>query len=324
MKVSVITPFYQGNNYIEQYQDMMLANLANLAPEDEAEIILVNDSPWEAISLRGAVAANRNWRIIRNAKNAGIHASRIHGLEQSTGDYVIFLDQDDLLADTALRDFLAEARRLASEREDLLAGGAAEASVDASGGLVAGDAMCYQVIVANATLEQKDWSNLWYRTDYHKSLVGDLKTYLRVGTQIISPGQCLIPKVLIPDFWMDNPLSKNGADDYFLWLLMLEQGVPFSYLDKPLYVHHFTEKNLSADTSVTDASAFEFIDMLRDLPVFMHPEDLRTLEEMLRFKDAFRRANKSGKLKLALRHPGLMWTNVFFKLRTKTGYGFNR
>ncbi|MCR5668092.1 MAG: glycosyltransferase family 2 protein [Lachnospiraceae bacterium] len=307
MKVSVITPFYEGNNYIEAYQDMMLKNIEHLSEEDELEVLLVNDSPWEAVSLRGAVATSRNWRIIKNQKNYGIHLSRVHGLMEATGDYVIFLDQDDKLADNAVATFLEEAKKLATETSEGMEG----------------NEICYQVIVSNATLEQKDWASSWYRTDYHKSLVGDLRTYLRIGTQIISPGQCLIPRALIPQFWMENTLAKNGADDYFLWILMLEQGVPFSYLDQELYVHHFTEKNLSADTSVTDTSSFEFIEILREAGV-SYTEDLDVLEHMLRFKDAFRRADKAGKIRLAMKNPGLMISNVVFKIRTKTGYGFNR
>lgn len=300
MRVSIITPFYYGNEYITEYQEMLLLNEKNLEAGDEIEVILVNDSPSEAICLQGTTSAKRNWRVISNERNMGIHASRIHGLLEAKGDYVIFLDQDDVLREDAVATFLSFVRSVAKQ---------------ATAG--------YQVIVANAVLEQKDSTSLWYRTDYHKKQVGNLKTYINVGTQIISPGQCLIPKGLIPEYWMTHICTKNGSDDYFLWLLMLEEGIPFLYLDEPLYEHHFTDKNLSSSTEVTDESNFQFISYMREdgvIPV----KDIDALEKMLVFKAAFRTANKMGKIKLAVSRMSLMLINIIFKLKSHTRYGFNR
>ena len=78
MKVSIITPFYKGNNYIEAYQDNMLSNIEHLSEDDEMEVIIVNDSPWEAVALRGSVVANPAFKVVKNRENSGIHLSRIH------------------------------------------------------------------------------------------------------------------------------------------------------------------------------------------------------------------------------------------------------
>ena len=92
--------------------------------------------------------------------------------------------------------------------------------------------------------------------------MGDYKTYLRVGNQIVSPGQCLIPKASIPSFWTTHICKKNGSDDYFLWILLLAQKRHFLFVDEPLYVHHYTAQNLSADAKKMDASSYEFITYL--------------------------------------------------------------
>ncbi len=302
MKVSIITPFYEGNQYLPGYQDMMLKNEARLKFDDEMEVIIVNDSPKVAVSLAGTVSIRRNWRVLKNKKNMGIHASRVEGLREATGDYVIFLDQDDILAENALALFLETARKKAAE--------------DGTEG-------CEAVLVSNANLERREGSSLWYRTAYHAGRIGDLSAYLTIGTMIISPGQCMIPKEKIPFFWKRNLLTKNGSDDYFLWLLLLKEGVELSYIDLPLYTHKFTEKNLSEDTSVTDDSCYEFIGYLEQKQEFSK-EELKTLRGMLEFKAAFRRASGGGKLKLLLRHPRLFTANVIFKIKSHTGYGFNR
>jgi len=307
MRISIITPFYEGNAYMEAYQESLCHNEAALSAYNakegtshELEIILVNDSPKTAPRLQGVNAGKRNWKILANKKNMGIHPSRVAGLMASSGDYILFLDQDDVLADDAVVTFIQEVDRLRGDQEFL-----------------------YKVLISNALLEERNGSVLWIRTPEHEQLVWDLATYLTVGTQIISPGQVLLYRGLIPEEWLTNLCHKNGADDYFLWLLLLERGVPGEYINKPLYIHGYHGDNLSSDTTVTDASSYEFISYLRKMPD-IPGEDVDTLEKMITYKAAFRRENFFGKISLSLQNFGLLIKNIRFKRRTKTHYGFHR
>lgn len=302
MKVSVITPFYDGNKFIHDYENMMAANERSLMPQDVLEVVLVNDSPQIAIELSGIYASRPNWRIITNQKNVGIHASRIHGLSEASGDYVIFLDQDDILADDAVALMLEEARRLARESSQRL---------------------CYKVLVSNALLQQSDGTAVpWYRTDYHKRQIGRLRTYLSVGTQIISPGQCMMAKEIIPREWVTHVVTSNGADDYYLWLLLLEKGIDFEYIDETLYEHNRTGENLSSDTTVTDESTYQFIDYLRESG--FNEAYLKLLDRQTRYKHNFRAGTVIDKLSLTLLNPDIFLANLVFKIRSRTAYGFNR
>ena len=294
MKVSVITPFYEGDKYMDAYVDTMLANESALkAAGHVLEVILINDSPWK--TLASSAKEEESFKVLTNQSNMGIHYSRVAGLKAASGDYVMFLDQDDTLEDDALLQMLDFAKANSSD-----------------------------VVVANAYLQQVDNSKLlWYRNDYHKSLIGDLNTYLRIGIQIISPGQCLIKKDQIPSFWQEHLVQKNGADDYYLWLLMLEKGLKFDYLDKALYTHNYTKTNLSKDTNVTDASVYDFLDLLNDCDYFKK-EDIFCLHEMITYKNQFRASNTFGKITCSLANLGLFLDNLSFKRKTKTAYGFNR
>ena len=301
MKISFITPFYEGNAYMPGYQAMMGKNEEKLKASNSVdgtdysmEVILVNDSPKTAIRLDGIYAGRDNWKVITNPHNMGIHASRVAGLKAATGDMVVFLDQDDKLRPEAATEFLA-----ASLRHP------------------------YKVIVANGDFEIHGAKNRIYRTDAHKKMIGDLKAYLKIGTQIISPGQCAVPRSVIPDFWYEHTLSKNGADDYFLWILLLGQGIGFHYLDRVLYVHSDTGENISSDTTVTDDSAYEFIDILEN-GSFLSGDELSLLRRMLKYKAAFRRSGIFGKLALSVKNPDIFMSNLIYKLRTKTPYGYNR
>lgn len=297
MKVSIITPFYEGNDYMPAYAEMLDKNetaLQQAGLGDTMEVILVNDSPQTAICLPGLYNGRPNWKLVRNPKNLGIQGSRVHGLAEATGDYILFLDQDDLLREDAIAQFVAKAKEEP-----------------------------YRVIVANAILEQAKSEALWYRSDYHKQCIGDLNTYLDVGIQIISPGQCLIPRMVIPDYWVEHICQVNGADDYYLWLLMLEAGIGFSYLDEPLYRHRYTQVNLSGDTRVTDQSVYDFIQLLEQNPEFP-PEYIYRLKRMIVYKANFRLGNMLQKMGLSLKNFDLFLRNIYFKLKTKTPYGFNR
>lgn len=319
MRVTVITPFYEGNRYMEQYQRTIRQNRAHMEAGDELEAVLVNDSPWEEPALRLTGEEAAWWHVVSNEENCGIHASRVRGLAASAGDYVIFLDQDDVLADDGAAVMLAYARSVLQKAEGEDAGG----GDCVGGGKDAGEKPPGFVVVSNALLEQERGRLLWYRTSYHKRQVGRMQAYLLVGTQIISPGQCLLPADVIPVLWKEKICKKNGADDYYLWLLLLHQGVAFHVLDRPLYLHRYTARNLSEDTEVTDASAYEFLGYLKESGDFP-ADEVRLLETMLDYKAAFRRANRWKKLLLCIRHGRIFAANVMFKLRTATPYGFNR
>ncbi len=301
MKISFITPFYDGNKYMPEYQRMMEKNEEKLKTSNQVdktefymEVILVNDSPKVAVRLDGIYAGRENWHIVTNPKNLGIHASRVRGLEKATGDLICFLDQDDEIRPETAFELLQ-----AAERHP------------------------YHVIVSNGDFEIRNELHRMYRTEAHKSMVGDLSVYLKVGIQIISPGQCAVPKSVIPDFWREHIVGKNGADDYFLWLLLLGQGIGFYYLDKALYIHKNTGGNLSADTRVTDASTYEFIDIMEQ-GSFLSGDELLMLKRMVGYKAAFRAANVFGKLALTIKNADIFLANLVYKIRTKTPYGYNR
>ncbi len=302
MKVSIITPFYNGNKYMSAYAEIIEANRHHLAEGDELEVILVNDSPWVEVELPQSFAAV--CKVVAMEANGGIHAARVRGLAEATGDFVIFLDQDDLLAEDAVAKHLQFWRR--GSKGD-------GANADNPG----------HIQVSNALLCQKDWQSLWYRTSYHKSLIGNLKTHLNVGNQIVSPGQCMLPISIIPQQWKENICKKNGSDDYYLWLLLLGAGVSFKYIDEPLYIHSYTGENLSSDTTLTDDSTMEFLQYLR-ADGSLSSNECDKIELVTKFKASFRTASKAKKLALAAAHPILILANLNFKIRTKTSYGFNR
>ena len=302
MKLSIIITFFHGNQYMPRLQQMMIANEEKLHEANKntgsdfaLEVLFVNDSPDEHVAISELNASSKkNWHVVNNEKNLGIHGARVEGVKHATGDYVLFLDQDDELADETALTHLQMAHDHPGE-----------------------------VFVSNCYFEVKDRTNLLYRTDYQKERVGSLDVYLNVGTQIVSPGQCAIPKDAIPEFWMTHIQKVNGADDYFLWLLLLGNEVKFTYVDLPLYTHKYTGENISGETVRTDASVYEFLPYLRESGA-LEDEEVNLLERMIRYKADFRVAGLFGKGILSLKNLDIFVNNVIFKKKSETPYGFNR
>lgn len=116
MLLSVIIPFYR----VEAYIDACLTRAARL-PEGECELLLVDDCGDDGCAAIAASYARRyaHIRVIRRERNGGLSAARNTGLAQARGEYVYFLDSDDLPEPDAL---MAMVRRAREDRLDVVKG----------------------------------------------------------------------------------------------------------------------------------------------------------------------------------------------------------
>jgi glycosyltransferase involved in cell wall biosynthesis len=90
-KVSVIIPTYNGREYInDAIQSVLDQTYPNL------ELIIVDDSSPEDMSLVVKSFLDTRVRYIRHKRNLGAVAARKTGVDASSGDIIAFLDQDDL------------------------------------------------------------------------------------------------------------------------------------------------------------------------------------------------------------------------------------
>lgn len=215
--ISVVIPFYKGT----QYMDEILSNLDRVAAtvlasdNVQMDVIIVNDSPEVAVSYSQDV--NIPVTIINNPENRGIHFSRINGIRHAKGEWIQMLDQDDLLIP---ENYPAHVH----------------AAVDCD------------VVVSNCLYYFSQTSQKLYPNRAVMEYCIQEKRFLNIRNFIASPGHCLVRKASIPTFWLENPMTANGSDDYLLWLLMFDQGARFNLNDTPVYIHRNSEEgNLSFD-----------------------------------------------------------------------------
>ncbi len=228
-KISVIVPLYKGKKYITKIYEMMYENINNI-PKDKLiviELILVNDFPQEKLVIPDFVDDRFVVKIIENKINSGIHFSRVEGLRNSYGEYILFLDQDDEISPKYI-----------NEQLQCLGGNDA--------------------IICNGKIQGR----LIYRTVDELNRVLDKWDYRHGINKIASPGQVLIKRNAIPHEWIDNILVYNGADDYFLWMLMFYNNKKMKVQDKVLYCHMYTGDNTSSDNNEMNRSIKEVAEFL--------------------------------------------------------------
>ena len=103
LKLSIVVPVYNTRDYLAACLDSVLY------PElGDYEVIVVNDGSTDD---SGEIARNYAERYpdlfhLITTPNGGLGAARNVGIEQAKGDYLLFLDSDDMLAENALREIM--------------------------------------------------------------------------------------------------------------------------------------------------------------------------------------------------------------------------
>lgn len=95
-KVSVVIPAYNAMSYLPE----TVASVLNQTFEDY-EVIVVNDGSKDDIKIWIAQLADTRIKLI-SQENQGLSGARNTGIAHAQGEYVAFLDADDLWAPTKL------------------------------------------------------------------------------------------------------------------------------------------------------------------------------------------------------------------------------
>lgn len=287
--ISVITPFYKGNRFLKQLFDVVQKNYETLKSKyhhSAIELILINDSPEVEVEIPNC-SVDFEFHIIRHEVNMGIHQARVTGLVQCSGEYILFLDQDDVLENNAVVN-----------QVDFILGGEN-----------------INIVVCNAYIEKSDGSlYTLYRkkADYRK--INDLEFYLKSHNVIKSPGQCLIKKDSIPIEWEKYIMKKNGSDDLFLWILLLEKSYKLAVNSKPLYIHKYTGENLSDSEIKMGNSSLEIVEFLRRIS-YVPERDICDLKKAREFSLGIHSKSMMKKFKAIICNVGLIMYLIKNKLK---------
>lgn len=109
--ISIILPIYNGSRYLKQALDSVRSQTYA-----DFECLCIDDgsSDNSADIVRGFAAEDSRFRLIQQS-NQGVAASRNRGLRESKGQYITFLDQDDVFSPELLEKLLSVANETRCE-----------------------------------------------------------------------------------------------------------------------------------------------------------------------------------------------------------------
>lgn len=108
--VSIIIPMYNAENYIEKCLESI-----SLQTFRDLEVIIVDDGSTDgSAEIAGRFAKRDSRFIVIKQENHGLVFSRKRGIEKSAGEYVLFVDSDDWISNTAVEEMV----KMASEMGD--------------------------------------------------------------------------------------------------------------------------------------------------------------------------------------------------------------
>lgn len=252
--ISFITPFYYGNqfmkelvNCISQINQVIFEKTGNTV-----ELIIVNDSPDDKVKIP-IDNDSLSIRIINNDNNVGIQASRVNGLKYAEGEWINFLDQDDLLIPEQYCSYLQYTK-------------------------------IADVIISNGYYEKNGNRKKIYQTKRKQDFYTKRRQLIQIRNLIPSPGESIIRKTAIPQMWKERILKCNGADDWLLWLMLYSTTARFVCNYQDIYIHRTTEVgNLSFDYERMYASCKEMTDILEQEHI-LNTIDLYQLKRAIDFK----------------------------------------
>lgn len=231
MICSVIVPIYKGSEYLPKLVDNV-QQWSDLSEDIKLEIIFVNDFPEEPIVLPQMDNQYKvSIHVLNNQRNMGIHYSRIAGVQFATGEYIVFLDQDDTLS----KSYLISQLQHLKDGEAVICNGLYRNG---------------EKVFSISNPMKKEYS---------------FQEYLEYGYPLVSLGQLLIRKKSIPQEWLMNIMIHNGWDDHFLWTLLMRHDVKISTNEDTLYVHEEDGNNASFNWKQMSLSGRNFRDIFLKL-----------------------------------------------------------
>lgn len=109
MKLSIIVPFYNAEEYLEECLNSLIIDNENI------EFLLINDGSTDNSLNICQKYKQENVKIFNNI-NKGVSYSRNFGINNATGEWIMFVDSDDLLAN----DWNITLQKYYSRGEDII------------------------------------------------------------------------------------------------------------------------------------------------------------------------------------------------------------
>ena len=244
--ISIIIPCYNCESMINETLSALEVQCG-----DETEIICINDGSKDA-TLNALLEYKSNSSlnmVVLDQENAGVSATRNRGIKEASGDYIIFLDADDILHKDYLSLILSAKEKSGADCVYCLL--SREKSVALEHDAVG---TSYEIQDSRAAMD-----NLLYR-------MGEVGFYCYLYNR-----QVLIEKEI--NF---EPSAKFGEDREFNWKYLCHCKT-FAFIEKPLY--WYRPNMASATKSKASWRNTDALAAMKRVEAYMEEQKCEYLEE---------------------------------------------
>ena len=208
--ISIVIPVYNASCTLAETLDSILSQTYH-----DYEVILIDDCSTDTSGniINDYAGIHENFRVVFNEKNYGVGYCRNIGIKMATGEYVAFLDSDDMWKS----DKLEKQVGLIEKHPDGLIYYTGSSFIDSDG-------------------KRLD-------TIFKVRKIIDYKELLKQN--IISCSSVVVRKVIIEKHLFS--LERNCHEDFACWLSILKDGGEAYGIDEPLLIYRLQEKSKSSN-----------------------------------------------------------------------------
>ncbi|MFD2442714.1 glycosyltransferase [Bacillus sp. CGMCC 1.16607] len=219
IKISAIMPVFNGEKYI---RDSLLSLLQQTYLLHEIIVIDDNSSDQTVKIVKEIMKAfKKRIKIIKLSENVGASKARNIGLNIAEGEWVLFLDADDIVLPNLLEEEICTLHTMQMEMGDSL-------------------------VLVYPSYEQIDENGNSLGVMRSKQVMPEeVFGYELIRNDLISPSGVLVSKEKLKQIDGFNE-ELRYSEDWDLWLRLSEQN-GFAYLDKPLVKIRRHENNASSN-----------------------------------------------------------------------------
>lgn len=227
--VSIIVPAYNAERWLPAAVRSVLAQT-----EQDWELVLVDDGSTDATPglCDGYTASDQRIRV-EHTPNAGVSAARNHGLRLCRGQWIMFLDADDVLHPDMIRIMLDAATR---HNADMVS------------------CATYQF---HTPQQEADWLNTSFRTPVKERVLTSGDAILEAYYQTSDLNVSVWAKLYSRSVWQGQSFYNGRYEDLEIACRLMEAADRIVCVDAPLYgyrqnpdsyMHRFTLQRLDVLT----------------------------------------------------------------------------
>lgn len=218
MLISVIVPVYNAEKYIYDCIDSIIEQTYT-----KIEIILVDDGTPDNCGKICDEYSKRDDRVkVVHQKNGGQFSARISGIKKASGEYLVFLDADDMIKTTAIQTIVDKINQ-----------------VDC-------DMLIFEASRTN------DFSGKYMDIPLEKNKVYSGESLKEIYRLALTTGKlnCMCMKVVKSDLInINNDFSEyyhiRNGEDTLMALMAIAEAKKICYIDDILYYYRINEESIS-------------------------------------------------------------------------------